>query len=43
MELALTAPHDGVVAGVGAAVGDQVPMGHVVVRVDPDPATEDAS
>ncbi len=40
MELALTAPHDGVVAGVGAAVGDQVPMGHVVVRVDPDPDPE---
>ena len=34
MELALTAPHDGTVTYVGAAVGDQVAMGHVVVHVE---------
>ncbi len=36
MELALQAPHDGVVTHVGAAVGDQVAMGHVVVHVEED-------
>ncbi len=42
MEMALTAPHDGVVSHVGAAVGDQVAMGHVVFTVDPatDPTTD---
>ncbi|MGJ9413883.1 biotin carboxylase N-terminal domain-containing protein [Aeromicrobium sp. CF4.19] len=35
MELALLAPHDGTVSHVGAAVGDQVAMGHVVVHVSP--------
>ncbi len=42
MELALTAPHDGVVASVAAGVGDQVAMGHVVLRVDPDADPGDA-
>ncbi|MFY0409219.1 biotin carboxylase N-terminal domain-containing protein [Solicola sp. PLA-1-18] len=35
MELALKAPHDGVVGHVGAAVGEQVPLGHVLFRVEP--------
>jgi acetyl/propionyl-CoA carboxylase alpha subunit len=34
MELALLAPHAGTVTHVGAAVGDQVAMGHVVVHVE---------
>lgn len=34
MELALLAPHDGTVTHLGAAVGDQVPLGHVVVHVE---------
>ena len=34
MELALIAPHAGRVTMIGAAVGDQVAMGHVIVRVD---------
>lgn len=34
MELALLAPHDGTVTHVGARVGDQVAMGHVVVHVE---------
>jgi biotin carboxyl carrier protein len=33
MELALHAPHDGVVTEVGAAAGDQVKQGHVIVTV----------
>ncbi|MDO9379877.1 MAG: biotin carboxylase N-terminal domain-containing protein [Nocardioidaceae bacterium] len=37
MELALKAPHDGVVALVGASVGDQVPLGHLLFRVDAEP------
>ena len=36
MELALVAPHAGTVTHVGAAVGDQVAMGHVVVHVEED-------
>jgi len=36
MELALVAPHDGVVTEVGAAAGDQVKQGHVVVTVEAD-------
>ena len=40
MELTLTAPFAGAVALVGAAAGDQVPIGHVLFRVDP--AEEDA-
>ena len=35
MELALVAPYDGVVAHVGAAVGDQVPIKHLLFTVDP--------
>ena len=35
MELALLAPYDGVVAHVGAAVGDQVPIKHLLFTVDP--------
>ncbi len=34
MELALVAPHAGTVTLVGATVGDQVAMGHVVVHVE---------
>ena len=34
MELALVAPHAGTVTHVGATVGDQVAMGHVVVHVE---------
>jgi len=40
MELTLTAPLAGTVALVGASAGDQVPIGHVLFRVDP--AEEDA-
>jgi acetyl-CoA/propionyl-CoA carboxylase biotin carboxyl carrier protein len=35
MELPLTAPYDGTVSFVGAAVGDQVPIKHVLFTVDP--------
>ena len=35
MELALVAPHDGTVTRVGAAPGDQVTQGHVLVTVTP--------
>ena len=35
MELALVAPYDGVVAHVGAGVGDQVPIKHLLFTVDP--------
>jgi acetyl-CoA/propionyl-CoA carboxylase, biotin carboxylase, biotin carboxyl carrier protein len=35
MELALLAPYDGVVAHVGAAVGDQVPIKHLLFTVEP--------
>lgn len=35
MELALKAPYDGVVSHVGAVVGAQVPLGHVLFTVDP--------
>ncbi|MCW2841065.1 MAG: carbamoyl-phosphate synthase subunit [Aeromicrobium sp.] len=35
MELALTAPYDGVVSHVGAAPGDQVPIKHLLFTVDP--------
>ena len=34
MELALTAPFDGTVTQVGAAVGDQVALGHVLFTVE---------
>jgi acetyl-CoA/propionyl-CoA carboxylase, biotin carboxylase, biotin carboxyl carrier protein len=34
MELALTAPHDGVVTRVGAAVGEQVKQGHLLLTVE---------
>ncbi len=33
MELSLTAPHDGVVGELGARPGQQVPIGHAIVRV----------
>jgi 3-methylcrotonyl-CoA carboxylase alpha subunit len=35
MELPLTAPYDGTVSFVGASVGDQVPIKHVLFTVDP--------
>ena len=35
MELAMTAPYDGVVSLVGAAAGDQVPIKHLLFTVDP--------
>jgi acetyl-CoA/propionyl-CoA carboxylase biotin carboxyl carrier protein len=35
MELALTAPYDGVVTLVGAAAGDQVPIRHLLFTVEP--------
>ncbi|MFI5429531.1 biotin/lipoyl-containing protein [Aeromicrobium sp. UC242_57] len=35
MELALTAPYDGVVSYVGAVQGDQVPIKHLLFTVDP--------
>ncbi|MEO6604021.1 MAG: biotin carboxylase N-terminal domain-containing protein [Aeromicrobium sp.] len=35
MELALVAPYDGVVAHVGATVGQQVPIKHLLFTVDP--------
>ncbi|MFC5676742.1 acetyl/propionyl/methylcrotonyl-CoA carboxylase subunit alpha [Aeromicrobium endophyticum] len=41
MELPLSAPYDGTVSLVGAAVGDQVPIKHVLFTVDP--ATTPAS
>ena len=34
MELALTAPHDGVVTHVGAASGEQVKQGHLLLTVE---------
>jgi biotin carboxyl carrier protein len=37
MELALTAPYDGVVAEIGAAAGDQVAMGQTLFVVAPPP------
>ena len=40
MELALTAPHDGVVTHVGATTGEQVKQGHLLLTVDAP--TEDA-
>ena len=38
MELALTAPHDGVVTHVGATTGEQVKQGHLLVTVEADDA-----
>ncbi|MBR7829020.1 ATP-grasp domain-containing protein [Actinospica sp. MGRD01-02] len=35
MEHTLTAPCDGVLTAIGAAVGDQVPLGHVLFEVEP--------
>ena len=37
MELALTAPHDGVVTHVGAATGEQVKQGHLLLTVEAAP------
>jgi acetyl-CoA/propionyl-CoA carboxylase biotin carboxyl carrier protein len=34
MEHTLTAPHDGVLTEVGATVGDQVPLGHLLFQVE---------
>ena len=34
MELALTAPHDGVVTHVGATTGEQVKQGHLLLTVE---------
>jgi len=31
----MSAPYDGVVSHVGAAVGDQVPIKHLLFTVDP--------
>jgi len=35
MEIALRAPYDGVIAHIGAAAGDQIPLGYVLFTVDP--------
>jgi acetyl-CoA/propionyl-CoA carboxylase biotin carboxyl carrier protein len=35
MELPLAAPYDGTVTHVGAAVGEQVPIKHVLFTVEP--------
>ena len=40
MELALKAPYAGTVARVGAAAGDQVPLGHLLFEVSGDPLVE---
>ncbi|KQY55874.1 hypothetical protein ASD11_15370 [Aeromicrobium sp. Root495] len=40
MELALVAAHAGTVTVLGAAVGDQVPMGHVLFHVEPEETHE---
>jgi len=41
MELALTAPLDGVVVGVPSAADPQVGLGDVLFRVEPKPSSED--
>jgi biotin carboxyl carrier protein len=39
MEHTLTAPHDGVVTDIGAAIGEQVPIGAQLFVIEPpDPA-----
>jgi 3-methylcrotonyl-CoA carboxylase alpha subunit len=42
MELALTAPHDGVVTHVGAATGEQVKQGHLLITVEAPSGDTDA-
>jgi biotin carboxyl carrier protein len=42
MEVTLSAPFAGTVAAVGAAAGDQVPLGAVLFRVEPVPAATPA-
>ncbi len=42
MELALTAPHDGVVTHVGATTGEQVKQGHVLLTVEASTGDADA-
>ena len=42
MELALTAPHDGVVTHVGATTGEQVKQGHLLVTVEAATGATDA-
>ena len=42
MELALTAPHDGVVTHVGAASGEQVKQGHLLLTVEAPSGDTDA-
>jgi 3-methylcrotonyl-CoA carboxylase alpha subunit len=36
MEHSLTAPRDGVVAGIHTAVGDQVQLGACLIQLEPD-------
>jgi acetyl-CoA/propionyl-CoA carboxylase, biotin carboxylase, biotin carboxyl carrier protein len=44
MEVALRAPHDGIVASVGAAAGDQVSLGtRLFVVAAPDSGAEGAN
>ncbi len=42
MELALTAPHDGVVTHVGATLGEQVKQGHLLLTVEAATGDTDA-
>ena len=42
MELALTAPHDGVVTHVGATTGEQVKQGHLLLTVEASTGDADA-
>jgi 3-methylcrotonyl-CoA carboxylase alpha subunit len=42
MELALTAPHDGVVTHVGATTGEQVKQGHLLLTVEAPTGDADA-
>ena len=42
MELALTAPHDGVVTHIGASTGEQVKQGHLLLTVEVPTGDADA-
>ena len=42
MELALTAPHDGVVTHIGASSGEQVKQGHLLLTVEVPTGVADA-
>jgi 3-methylcrotonyl-CoA carboxylase alpha subunit len=42
MELALTAPHDGIVTHVGAVTGEQVKQGHLLLTVEAPASDTDA-